>query len=48
MIEHKIDVVMKIADLISVMDRGKVIAEGKPREIVENRRVQEIYMGGAV
>ncbi|HDN02042.1 MAG TPA: ABC transporter ATP-binding protein [Candidatus Bathyarchaeota archaeon] len=48
LIEHKIDVVMKIADLISVMDRGKVIAEGKPREIVENRRVQEIYMGGAV
>jgi len=45
LIEHKMDVVLKIADIITVMDRGKIIAEGKPSEIVKNKKVQEIYLG---
>lgn len=44
-IEHKIDVVLKIADIITVMDRGKIIAEGSPEKIINNRHVQEIYLG---
>lgn len=44
-VEHKIDVVMDIADWITVMDRGKIIAEGEPKEISENELVQEVYLG---
>lgn len=44
-IEHKIDVVLELADTVSVMSQGSIIAEGPPREIVENREVQRIYLG---
>lgn len=48
LIEHKMDVVLQIADIITVMDRGKIIAEGKPNEIVKNEKVQEIYLGAGI
>lgn len=44
-IEHKIDVVLEVADVVSVMNQGSIIAEGSPKEIVENREVQRIYLG---
>jgi branched-chain amino acid transport system ATP-binding protein len=44
-IEHDMDVVMGIADLITVFDQGRVIAEGSPTEIQENTAVQEVYLG---
>ena len=44
-IEHKIDVVLEVADTVSVMHQGSIIAEGSPREIVENPEVQRIYLG---
>ena len=44
-VEHKIDVVLEIADSVSVMNHGSIIAEGSPREIIENREVQRIYIG---
>lgn len=44
-IEHKIDVILKIADKVTVMDRGRIIAEGSPGEIVENEEVKKIYLG---
>jgi|Deesub1362A_J573_1020465.scaffolds.fasta_scaffold01356_5 branched-chain amino acid transport system ATP-binding protein len=45
LIEHDIDAVMRLADRITVLDRGRVIAEGTPREISEDRQVQEVYIG---
>lgn len=45
-IEHDLDMVMAVSDAITVLDRGKVIAEGTPAEIAANRTVQRIYLEG--
>lgn len=45
MIEHNMDVVMKLADRITVMEMGRIIAEGSPRSIRANKRVQDAYLG---
>jgi branched-chain amino acid transport system ATP-binding protein len=43
LIEHDIDVAFSIADKVSVLHQGSVIAEGSPEEIRSNAQVQEIY-----
>ena len=47
-IEHDMDVVFSLADWIVVMNRGRVLAEGAPLEIRENREVREVYLGEEV
>jgi branched-chain amino acid transport system ATP-binding protein len=44
-IEHDMDVVFGIAQMITVLDQGHVIAEGSPTEIASNARVQAAYLG---
>lgn len=45
MIEHKLDVVNKIADKVIVLDHGEKIAEGTPKEIHSNKEVLRAYLG---
>jgi branched-chain amino acid transport system ATP-binding protein len=42
-IEHDIDVAFNIADQVSVLHHGAIIAEGSPEQIENNREVQQIY-----
>ncbi|MDF1730540.1 MAG: ABC transporter ATP-binding protein [Minwuia sp.] len=46
-IEHDMHVVFSLADHISVLAQGTVIAGGKPEDIKGNPKVQEAYLGGA-
>jgi len=45
LIEHDMEVVLDIADRITVLQHGSVIAEGIPAEIRTNQNVQDVYLG---
>ncbi len=45
MIEHDMDVALGLADRVTVLHRGKVMAEGKPDEIQADPRVRDVYFG---
>jgi branched-chain amino acid transport system ATP-binding protein len=45
-IEHDMDIVLTISDIIIVLHQGRVIAQGAPEEIKANDEVQEAYLGG--
>jgi branched-chain amino acid transport system ATP-binding protein len=44
-VEHDMDVVFDLADRISVLNRGKIVATGSPEEIKGNEMVKEAYLG---
>lgn len=47
LIEHNMDVVMSLADTITVFDEGRVLANGPPAQIRSNASVQRAYLGTA-
>ena len=46
LVEHNMNVVMKVSDTITVMHQGKILAEGTPAQISANSEVQTAYLGG--
>ncbi|RQS35142.1 branched-chain amino acid ABC transporter ATP-binding protein/permease [Burkholderia sp. Bp8990] len=47
LIEHDIDRVLTISDRVSVLHRGRLIADGSPAEVARHREVIEAYLGHA-
>jgi branched-chain amino acid transport system ATP-binding protein len=47
-VEHHMNLVMGISDRVVVLDFGRKIAEGTPREVRENRAVIDAYLGAEV
>jgi branched-chain amino acid transport system ATP-binding protein len=47
LIEHDMRVVFHLADRISVLDQGALLAEGTPQDIAANEAVQAAYLGKA-
>jgi len=45
-IEHDMEVVFNLADRISVLHYGRIIATGTPVEIKQNKQVKDAYLGG--
>jgi branched-chain amino acid transport system ATP-binding protein len=45
LVEHDMNVVMELADKISVLHYGEVLAEGSPDDIKKNEEVKKVYLG---
>jgi len=48
LVDHDMDFVMDISDMVIVLDHGEKIAEGPPREVQKNARVIAAYLGEEV
>jgi branched-chain amino acid transport system ATP-binding protein len=46
--EHDMQVVFSVADRISVLHQGSIIADGNPEEIRRSSQVQQIYLGDSI
>jgi branched-chain amino acid transport system ATP-binding protein len=46
-VEHDMDVVFALADRVTVLHLGEVLAEGEPRAIQHDHRVISVYLGRA-
>jgi branched-chain amino acid transport system ATP-binding protein len=47
-IEHDMDVVFSLADRITVLHHGEVIADGSPQDVRDDPEVKRVYFGGGV
>ncbi|MFZ0609016.1 MAG: branched-chain amino acid ABC transporter permease/ATP-binding protein, partial [Xanthobacteraceae bacterium] len=46
LVEHDMDAVFELAQRITVLHEGRVLAEGTPKEISNNTAVKQAYLGG--
>jgi branched-chain amino acid transport system ATP-binding protein len=44
-VEHRLDIILDYVDRVYVMANGRIVAEGKGREILNNPEVIEVYLG---
>jgi ABC-type branched-subunit amino acid transport system ATPase component/branched-subunit amino acid ABC-type transport system permease component len=47
LVEHKVDLVTSISDTITVLESGRVLAAGTPREVVSTQAVIDAYLGSS-
>jgi branched-chain amino acid transport system ATP-binding protein len=45
-IEHDMDVALRVAESVSMMHNGRIFKEGRPEEIESDPEVQQLYLGG--
>ena len=45
LVEHDMDIALRVADRVAVLDNGRLVAQGDPQGITTNPLVQEIYLG---
>ena len=45
MVEHRIDLVVNVSDVVTVLDNGAVIANGPGSEVMKEPDVQKAYLG---
>lgn len=45
-IEHDLDIALRVSERVTIMHNGKVLKHGTPEEIQNDEQVQAIYMGG--
>lgn len=45
LVEHDMDIALRVADRVAVLNNGRLVAEGDPQGITTNPLVQEIYLG---
>jgi branched-chain amino acid transport system ATP-binding protein len=48
LIEHDMDVALRVAEMVTMMHDGEKIVEGTPEEIRSNQLVHDLYLGGHV
>jgi ABC-type branched-subunit amino acid transport system ATPase component len=48
LVEHHMNFVLSLADVVTVLDQGRVIAEGPPAEVRRNPTVVTAYLGASV
>ena len=48
LVEHDVQLVMRVCSTISVLDFGSILAKGSPAEIQANQSVLEAYLGTEV
>ena len=48
LIEHNMDIVMDISDVVTVMQLGRVLVEGSPAEVRSDERVRAAYLGSMI
>ena len=46
LVEHNVDLVMRVSDRITTLNAGQIVATGTPEEIAADDRVRDAYLGG--
>jgi len=44
-VEHKLDMLLEFADYLYMMDNGRILLSGKPKEVIENPLFYKVYVG---